>query len=166
MKEIAIIPLVLLLLSPIVFATETFQIGGTIGLQECDYYVDDTVQLPQVTATHQLDTDPSGDGITTYIYCTWGIDGTGNGPTQMSSQLCPDPQETYTFNDEGTYSYGAVVAYGVFENGVLIDSGTETPLTQDYNVCYRGPSPSALQQLINLLINLICSIFPWFGFCP
>lgn len=143
---------------------------------ECDYYVGDTVNLPQATAVHQLDTNPSG-GDLTYLYCTWEIKrkwtigGTGEQIQQMNSQLCPNPQQSVIFNDDGTYDYVAVIGYGVYnyDNGwQLVDSGleSESQVTEQYKVCYPGVEPSLLQQLMQSLVNIICNWFPWLGFCP
>ncbi len=170
-KQISIFLCVMVIMMSSAFAQETFQLSGLITISEepdCDYFVDDTIQLPQITATRTLDTNPSG-GDLTYLYCTWGIGGAGQPLQQMSSQNCPETQQQYTFNNEGTHTFTAVIGYGEYSyNGGwnLDDSGMDSSTTIEYEVCYSMPDPSLLQQLLQMLINLICAVFPDLGICP
>ena len=164
MKKIAIIPLVLLLLSPMVYA-ETFQVGGSTGWLLCEYNVGDSETFPQAhTSLTAYYNQQTGEGL--YLYCIWDLSKNGNhidgNYFSISTGYCPSPSESYTFNQAGDYNFTADIV------GVNLTSGVPgTPYIVDevsgtYDVCYPIPDPMTIW---NIIKAFLCMLFPWLWFC-
>ena len=170
MRALGILSLLttLTLLSTLGLAQVTLQNGGVIGsgVQPIQVWKGQTVTLPQITATHQLDEDPS-DGHLLLLYGTYQIESDSEALHQIHTQTYPTPAIDHTFNNVGTFTYTAVIMYAElqfnYDTGTweTINSGIDTSVTQVYEVSeIQMPDQSFLLNLLATLQDLLCQEFP------
>jgi len=159
------VAMALTLIMPIALATDVFQFGGSTGGGGCDYYVGDTVLLPQsyTELTSYFDAH-TGQGL--YQYCVWSLNKDGvnidGNYSSMTTGYCPTPQIEYTFAEAGEYSYNSTIIGLNLTGGVPGTPYIIDEVSEDYSVCYSPPDPMTLWDIIK---SFICSVFPCFWFC-
>lgn len=129
-----------------------------------------TLQLPQMQSP--VATDDVGLERT-YIYCTWRIDGNGQEAVQMNSTLCPNPQESFTFQNDEDY-YRRIDRADIFWNTTsvqweiaslsIVDSSTIEYIL-DIPEPPQSIFDSIFNQILSLVRSMLCQIFPSLGFC-
>jgi hypothetical protein len=161
------------LLATLGLAQVTLQNGGVIesGVQPIQVWKGQTVTMPQITAMHQLDEDPS-DGHLLLLYGTYQIESDSEALHQIHTQTYPSPAVDHTFNNAGTFTYTAVIMYAELQfnydtgNWETINSGVDTSVTQEYQVSeIQMPDQSFLSSLLATLQNLLCQQFPTMPSC-
>ncbi len=131
---------------------------------------EETVQLPQLQSL----VEPDDVGLErTYLYCTWIIDGNGEEAIQMSSVLCPDPQEEFTFLNDESY-YRRIDRADIFWNTTSTQWEIQADSTVDESLIeYQLDIPEPPQRIfdnifdtiLDLVQNILCQLFPNLGFC-
>jgi len=162
--------IMILLVTPMTFAVDIFQIGGFVssGEDECDYYIGDAVQFSQSYSEYESFFNKyTGEGL--YQYCVWSLDKDGEHEDgefySITTGYCPDHQILCTFSEAGVYNYtskiiGVNLTQGVPGTPYIIDEVSES-----YRVCYSPPDdPMNFWDIIKFFI---CNTmgWTWFWFC-
>lgn len=146
---------------------------ASVGAEDFVVNPYDEVDLPTVTSNVSLDTN----GLErTYLYCTWGINGIGETAIRMNGSVCPSEPIHFIFDEDVTYIVN-IQAFGTTWNEAIndwqYDAGSPYPtgsLEMNFDV-NEPPEPSeaffsnVYDIILSTLQDLLCDLFPWFGFC-
>lgn len=130
----------------------------------------DTIYLPQVTSSVPLDTE----GLQRmYLYCTWRIGDQGEEAIPMTGTICPETQQTYTFEDDADYyvriDYADIGYSQISHQWMVVDTGLADEMEVNYELDIPEPPQNVFTTAYNAIIGTIrhalCQIFPFLNFC-